>query len=176
MANTYTIIASNTLASPASSVSFSGIPNGYMDLVLKCSIRQDDTGAFNPTTIYYNVNNNSSSLWSNTYLRNLSGTVTAGPNSGTNINNGVANSSWSSATSNTFANTELYIPSYAVSQNKPSALFEVVENNAGSNYMIKVQANLFRSTNAITSVQIIAYPGQQFVANSSFFLYGIKNS
>jgi hypothetical protein len=178
MAPTYELIASNTLSSAAASVTFNSIPATYKDLLLKGSVRQNDTGSFNPTTIQYNFNNNSSSIWSYTFLRSLGGVGVSSSRSNniTTINNGIANSSWTGATSNTFANIELYIPSYTASENKPVSLFDVVENNATIDYMVRMQANLFRSTSAVTSIQITAFAGQNLVANTSFFLYGIKNS
>ena len=41
MANTYTLISSNTLTSSAASVTFSSIPATYTDLVLRISARSD---------------------------------------------------------------------------------------------------------------------------------------
>lgn len=45
MANTYTLISSNTLTSSAASVTFSSIPATYTDLVLRISSRTDAAGA-----------------------------------------------------------------------------------------------------------------------------------
>jgi hypothetical protein len=78
------------------------------------------------------------------------------------------------ATSNTFGNMEIYIPSYTVSQNKPLSNFSVQETNATTAY-IRSDAMLFRSTSAISSLTIDANTFN-FAIGSSFYLYGIKNS
>ena len=85
---------------------------------------------------------------------------------------GVANAA--TATNNTFANFEIYIPSYTAIQNKPSSAFGVAENNATSPIFIQVSAGLRSVTDAITSISLV--PSGNFVSGSSFYLYGIKNS
>ena len=77
-----------------------------------------------------------------------------------------------SATSNTFATAEIYIPSYRVSQHKQISMDSATENNATTAYRA-VDAGLWRSTAAITSIEL---DGSNFVSGSSFYLYGIKNS
>ena len=76
-------------------------------------------------------------------------------------------------TANIFSNAELYIPSYTVSQNKPLSSFQVTENDATA--VMQVNANLWSSTSTISSVTLTTNAGN-FIANSSFYLYGIKNS
>ena len=80
-----------------------------------------------------------------------------------------------SSTSDTFSNDEIYIPSYAVAQNKIISVFNVLENNSTTNYWINADAGLLSNTAAITSITITA-SGSSFVSGSSFYLYGIKNS
>ena len=54
MANTYTLIASNTVGSGgAASISFSSIPSTYTDLLVKISTR-DNTGSFNDMLLTFN--------------------------------------------------------------------------------------------------------------------------
>ena len=79
------------------------------------------------------------------------------------------------ATSNTFGTFEIYLPSYTASQNKPFSGFGVAETNA-TNTRIGAVAGLYRSTTAISSVKLSLLTGPNFVAGSSFYLYGIKNS
>jgi hypothetical protein len=173
MANTYTLISSNTLSSSAASVTFSSIPSTYTDLVLRVSARSDSndggsTGSL--TALYFYVNGG------------------AGTGSGTRLTgNGAAASSdrWtdygkifpqtdSSLTTNTFSNIEIYIPSYTASQNKPYSSFSVAENNATTAY-VGVNAGLYPSTTSISSLVLYPWNGN-FVSGSSFYLYGIKKS
>jgi hypothetical protein len=175
MANTYTLIASNTLSSSAASVTFSSIPSTYTDLVLKYSARTDESGSVD-SLCYLRFNSSSASNYSVRVLRG-SGSVadSLGFSSQTYIR--LTNGSDAvNATSSTFANGEIYIPSYTVSQNKPLSAFTAMENNATEAYLVAT-AGLWSNTSAITSITVgIGNAGVNFVSGSSFFLYGIKNS
>jgi hypothetical protein len=168
MPATYTLIASNTLSSAAASVTFSSIPGTYTDLVLRASIRA--TTGTNPTSYWY-ANGDTSALYSNTNLSGNGATAASGRNS--------SDTAWgywtvdgSSATANTFASIELYIPSYTASQSKTAASFYAQENNQITAYL-GVVAGLYRSNTAITSLTMT---NPTFDVGSSFFLYGIKNT
>jgi hypothetical protein len=80
-----------------------------------------------------------------------------------------------SATASTFANAELYIPSYTASQSKPLSLVSMAEGNT-TNFSMGANAGLWRNTAALTSINIVSFVGANFVTGSSFYLYGIKNS
>jgi hypothetical protein len=173
MANTYTLIASNTLSSSAASVTFSAIPGTYTDLVVRCSVRlaagagstiQDLLVRFNATTTNYSI----------TQLTSDGSAASSGRISNTTrmlITNVV---SGDNATNNTFGSVEIYIPSYTVSQNKPIANFGASENNS-TTAGISAVAGLWRDTTAISSIELYNGVGN-LASGSSFFLYGIKNS
>ena len=173
MANTYTLISSQVLTSGAATVTFSSIPQTYTDLVLKISLRNDSVGV-TFSSLLYNLNNNYSSVYSRTYLMGSGAAASSARQSAVaqiSLQNGY---NGPSSTASTYGNLEIYIPSYTTSQNKPISNFNVVENNAATAY-INVTAGLFSSTSPITQI-IFAPSGDNFVATSSFYLYGIKNS
>lgn len=174
MANTYTLIASNTLSSSAASVTFSSIPATYTDLVLRISARSNEAVVDSSFNVKFN------GITTTTYsrIRLVGNGATA---SSSLLSNATSidtshNINGSTATSNTFSNVEIYIPSYTVSQNKPVSLFNVLENNTTTAY-INASAALWRNTATISSITLDGIPASgQFVSGSSFFLYGIKNS
>lgn len=174
MPATYVTIASNVLNSSASSVTFSNIPNTYTDLVIRMSPRGQHASEF--VNVYLRFNSNTNTLYSQNYLVSYTNQVSQGRSTdSTSTYSG--DGSAASATSNTFGSIEFYIPSYTQSQDKPMSSFAASENNT-TTYLttsILVSANLFRSTSAISSIDIIA-DSTNFVSGSSFFLYGIKNS
>jgi hypothetical protein len=172
MANTYTLIQAQTLVSSAASVTFSSIPATYTDLVLRNSGRSDNATVYETVKLTYN--NNTSSIYSTTRLISEStGTIiSTRQSSRANFNDPYNNGT--SSTSNTFSNVEIYIPSYTASQNKPISAFGVAENNS-ADAGIRLIADLFSSTTAISSIEIANFAGN-FVTGSSFYLYGIKNS
>ena len=172
MATTYELISSNVLASSAASVTFSAIPSTYTDLVLRLSTRTDlaDTSV----NIYTRFNGDTATNYSTTRVANYAGGVDSARSTSQVRFNQAPWSEGTNLTSNTFANSEMYIPSYTASQNKPLSVFDAVENNAASAYVIAT-ASLWRNTAAITSIEMLPYSGN-FVSGSSFYLYGIKNS
>ena len=171
MANTYTLIASNTLGASAASVTFSAIPDTFTDLVLRYSARNDDS----TTILGVRFNGDTATNYSNTILRG-SGSAASSISYHTNRTqlfeqDGIEPSTM---TANTFNSGEIYIPSYLASQNKPMSTFTVTEDNSSTAYMSAI-ANLWRNTAAITSIELYSNGGN-LVSGSSFFLYGIKSS
>ena len=166
------LIASNTLGSSAASVTFSSIPATYTDLVLKTSIRS----TLSDTSLQIELNSNSNAIYSNTDIRGDGSTTESNRSSNNTVFfvRGLINRS--AYTSNTFASSEIYIPSYTVNQNKPLSMFGVAENNGTAAEYITGIAGLFRSTSAISSIRIFQGSGDYLASGSSFFLYGIKNS
>mgnify|MGYP003704652993 CR=1 FL=1 len=78
-------------------------------------------------------------------------------------------------TSNTFCSAEIYIPNYATSNTKPSLAVVVSEDNGTTYAWIMLSSEFYNSSSAISSLSINASSGN-FVANSSFYLYGISKS
>lgn len=175
MANTYKLIASNTLSSSAASVTFSSIPNTYTDLVLKGSVRSDESGSLE-SLIYFEFNSNTATNYSVTVLRGSGFGADSFRFTNQNYIRSTSGANATTSTANTFTNFELYVPSYTVSQNKPVFNFSAMETNATEAYIVAT-AGLWRNTAAVSSVKIgFGNAGVNFVSGSSFFLYGIKNS
>lgn len=172
MANTYTLIASNTLSSNSNSVTFSSIPATYSDLVLRITTRDSAATSFNDVQIRFN--SDTATNYSYTFMMG-SGSA-ASSNRGTSQVYGAAYTTADSATANTFASTEIYIPNYTASANKPLSVISATETNATAAYILNY-AELWRNTAAITSIELkIMGGGSDFKSGSSFFLYGIKNA
>lgn len=171
---TYTLIASNTLSSAASSVTFSAIPGTYTDLVIKLSARSDFASLVDTIGIRFN---STTTNYSDTNINTNSSSGSGGSTRSTNATyiNGFRAIVGSTATSSTFSNAEFYIPSYTASQAKPISEFNVSENNDATAY-IQVVAGLWNNTAAITSIVLNSINSANFVTGSSFWLYGIKSS
>lgn len=169
---TYSLIASTALTSSQATVTFSSIPSTYTDLVLRCSIRTDDTAASDGLRIQFNSDTNT----------NYSDTSVTGSGSAASSTKASSRDSYqlfyvsaNTGTSNTFGNLEIYIPSYTNSANKSISGFAVQENNTTAGF-IRSDAGLWRGTSAITQIDITPYSAINFMTNSTFYLYGIKNA
>jgi hypothetical protein len=164
------LISSSVLESAAATVTFSGIPSTYTDLVVRVSARSDSSSA---RVLVMKINNTTGTSYSDTELIGDGASATSSRNSnndGTNF----GRIPISTDTSNTFGSSEIYIPSYTASQNRAISGINVTENNGTTAY-INASAQLYRSTTAVTQLDLYPNAGN-FVSGSSFYLYGIKNS
>ena len=173
MASTYTLIQSQTLASTAASVTFSAIPSTYTDLVLKMSTRVNAAQGLD--NLWLTFNGVSGTSYSSTWLY----APTTSPTSSSQTSDAyirLTNATVAdNAIANLFSNDEIYIPSYVASQYKPISSSTAPEaNNANNNRL--VNAGLFSSTAAISSINITSQAGGSFMVYSSFYLYGISNA
>lgn len=175
---TYVNIASTVLSTTPNIVTFSGIPNTYTDLVLRMSSRNSSAGS-NQINEFY-LNNDTSTLYSQTLLQGRGTGTTSSISYGTQGNHRIEYMTSASNVANSFGSAEIYIPNYLASTNKASATFAVSGNNGNPPDMfVTLHGSLYRSTTAISRIDIRPNNwggGGTFVANSSFYLYGIKNS
>lgn len=172
MATTFELIATQTVSTAVSSLTFSSIPQTYKNLQFIISSRTTVTGAvFGWYTYYYNGSN------SGVKALTLEGNGSATPTSGINTTYQYASSGVSnSATANTFSNDWIYIPNYTSSLNKTS-LADGAAENSGTAYL-DLTTNMQTSSTGITSVTFtpINTGAYSFMQYSTFSLYGIKNS
>jgi hypothetical protein len=156
--STYTPIASITLASTATSVTFNNIPQTYTDLVLMMSI-SESSNAFN-----IEVNGDTGSNYSRTRILGNGTTVTSGRTSNTtsipfNYVGGT----------NNFSVTLIHFMNYS-----NTTTYKTVLSRSGSaDVGTAAQVALWRNTSAITSMRIFS---DGMTSGSTFNLYGIANA
>ena len=173
MPNTYTLISSNVLSSSAASVTFSAIPSTYTDLVVRISARGSRSAVVDNIVVRYN--SDSSTIYSSTFMTGAGSTTGSSRSSG-NTSFTFNTSNGNTTTSNSFGSTEIYIPNYLSTTSKPISTISVSETNSATDNYLRVLADLFRNTSAITSVTFTPEIGPNWLSDSSFYLYGIKNS
>jgi hypothetical protein len=171
MPNTFTLIASSTVGAGGTvSITFSSIPATYTDLLIKCSLRGTQSAA-----VYTDVDVilTGGSYSSGKVLYAINGSTVGSYSPGTNAF--IAEAVGPAATSNTFSNSEIYIPNYTSSANKSASGDAVGENNASATIAI-LGAALYTSSSAITGVTLTYGTGSlgDFVQYSTAYLYGIK--
>lgn len=171
MANTYFLIASQTLASTSATVTFSSIPQTYTDLVLRASVKNNGSGQSEAMRI--RVNGNSGSVYSTLLHAHEQGSVSSTSDNLVTDFNDMARQSGNASNAASFASIEIIIPSYAVSQHKPMlAISSFTGNSGGGNYY---SINQVQDNNPITSILLYNSSTDVFSIGSSFFLYGISN-
>ena len=165
------LISSQVLTGTAATVTFSSIPGTFKDLILKASIRSDQGSINTDVLVSYNAVGGTS--YSRVWLQGNGASATSGLTANTSSTSVLNSAVGNGATSNTFSNWELYIPSYTASQNKSYGTFAAGETNATTAYIVAV-SGLFRNTSAVSSI-LLEPGGGNFVSGSSFYLYGLAS-
>ena len=165
---TYTLLSSNVLTTTAASVTFSSIPATYTDLIIRMSTRDDRVDTQNP--INMTLNNNTSAVYSLTRLGG-NGTSVSSASSFNQTSAQIYYENSTNSTSNTFTSSEFYIPNYAAFAQKPLSAVTATERNLTEAF-IHANAILFNDTTAISSFTLTPVSAN-FVAGSSFYLYGV---
>ena len=173
MASSRQLISSTVLGSTATSITFSSIPATFTNLCIKTSHRTDASTNF--SAIFIVLNNEGTTLEGTTWLQGRPGVGTSSsrysgmggwdPSTSTNSTN---------STSDTFSNNEIYFPNYATATGHQASMFMAMENNA-TDAFIKTWAYSNSRAAAISNIRIQTQAGN-FVAGSSFYLYGLKAS
>jgi len=158
----------------AASIDFTSIPATYTDLVVKFSLRQNNTSS----SVGYNWLgtrfNGSTATYTGRLLYAASNTVGSASFSDTQFRQyGFDNNSWTSGTANTFSNGEIYIPNYTSATNKSISVDSVAEINAANGSGLGIFAGLWPVSSAITSISIYDLDAYNFVQYSTATLYGI---
>jgi hypothetical protein len=158
------LIESKTLASAAASIEFTSIPQDGTDLVIKASLRSSSGTSFDAIQLSLNGST------ANRSTRYLFGSGSSA-SSGTSTTGYIGNAPQNGLTSNTFDNTEIYIPNYTGSTNKSASVDAVSEANQIESYQF-ITAFLWSNTSAITSLAIA--PGtNNWVVGTTVSLYKI---
>jgi hypothetical protein len=164
---TYEPIATTTLGSAASSITFSSIPATYTDL----RVIFTGTTTLSGETLYYRFNSDSGSNYSITQLWGDGSTV------GSRRITSATQLSTTYAYSLVDTNPQMItfdVFSYAGSTNKTTLGGHSGDNNGAGG--VDLTVGLWRSTSAITSIFMFASGGTTFKAGTTATLYGIKNA
>jgi hypothetical protein len=162
MSSTYEPIATTTLGSTQSTVTFSSIPSTYTDLRLIISAKTATSAA----QISGTINGDSGS--------NYSRTILWGTGSSSGSNRDTSSTSWNldyyGIVSSTFYNTNITDFMNYANTNTFKTMLTRTGNASGG---LEAQVALFRSTSAITEFTL-TIGGGGFASGSTFTLYGIK--
>ena len=160
MPRTYEPIASQTLGSAASTVTFSSVPGTYTDLIMVIDVVGSGSTRGYPA---FRFNSDTGSNYSNTAVYGTSSALSGRYSSQTEL----YLSNFISGFSNTIRFLGItHIMSYANTNVNKTVL------TSGANDNVERSVGLWRSTSAITAIEVRG--SQQFGTGSTFSLYGIK--
>ena len=172
---TYTQIGSAVTvgAGGAATISFTSIPSTYTDLIVKYSARDNTSGGGVSNNLYLQFNSSGGTAYSGRLLYGNGASALSASDS-SNAQTIFQYITSLGATSNTFANGEIYIPNYAGSSQKSTSSDSVTETNA-TGAITGLAAGLWANTAAITSITLTPASGT-FVQHSTAYLYGVSNA
>ena len=163
---TYVPLITQTLNSSASSVTLGSggtISQAYTDLVLVCSLKGDTTSE----TVLVQCNGDTAT--------NYSYTLVYGTGSATGSQRYSNQTAMRIGSTDTSANYDVYIANFQNYSNSTTYKSVLSRESAASN-LVSATIGLWRSTSAITSIKIFRDNSTNFVAGSTFTLYGIVNA
>ena len=159
-------IASTTVESPVTEITFSSIPSGYTDLLVYTSGRSNRASQ-QVDNLFITFNSNTSSY----STRLLQGNGSTASSSTQPFRYASLSIDASASTSNVFSSHSIYIPNYTSINNKSFSADSVSENNATAAQSDLV-AGLWSNTAAITSITL-GPEVSTWATNSTFTLYGV---
>jgi hypothetical protein len=160
MTSTYEKIATTTLGSSQANVTFSSIPATYTDLVLISNVKLTTSGG---EYIAYQLNSNTSVVYSSTYLYGTGSSALSGrvfdEASGRFGNGGTGDFEVNITNFNNYSNSTTYKT-------------VISRSNVVGSYTL-CYISLWRDTSAINSIKL--FPASaNWASGSTFTLYGIK--
>jgi hypothetical protein len=167
-------IATQTLSSAATTVTFSSISESYTDLVIILSV-QSTSAANTDSRPWLRFNNDSAANYSTTYLLG-NGTSASSTRDSNRVQ--VDNVTPISTTPE-FTPVTFNVFNYSNATTYKTALQRAGQQNnntgvGGSGSFMGTAVSLWRSTAAINRVDVICGVNGQFATNSTFTLYGIR--
>jgi hypothetical protein len=160
---TYVPLATVTLGSSASSVTFSSIPATYRDLVLVCNWQNSGSGSAGRLQLNGNTGANYFGVW-------MTGTGTSAISSSETSETSARIAGASVGPANTYSNTAIlqFLDYSATDKHKT-----VISRFGSASTESQATASRYASTSAITSIRFFDILGQTFQTGSTFNLYGI---
>jgi len=175
----WTHIAHDTLSLPATSVTWgvaTPISGSYDHLCIKASVRNDYSAYMSEMDVRFN--NDSGANYSTTVLRAETATPASENESGESKFRSIQVAGDSCAAS-VYSPVEIWIPHYANDANFKQAFCRAsIPNNSGTDnqWSVTVSAQLWAATAAITRIDLIASNSGDWMAYSTFDLYGITGA
>ena len=160
--STYTPIATTTLSSSQSSVTFSSISGSYTDLVLICSILNSTAD-----TLYVQYNSDTGTNYSCTYIEGNGSSALSARQS--NVVKGLLGLTQVGMSS---TNPAVFVTSIQNYSNSTTYKTAITRANLAS-AEVEMNVHLWRSTSAINTIKILPSAGNMN-SGSTFTLYGIK--
>lgn len=162
MPATYEPIATTTASGSVATYTFSSISGSYTDLILVCN-----TGNGGNSDVRIRVNSDSGSNYSRTVLRG-NGSAAASVRA--------SNQTYAEVDSDGFSSTAIQqtLIVHFINYSNTTTNKTILSRSNNASYGTDAIVNLWRSTSAITSIEVFNSNASNWLSGSTFTLYGIK--
>jgi hypothetical protein len=164
MSSTYEPLATNTLGTAISSVTFSSISGSYTDLVLVVTGNTN-----NPTNPVIRLNGDTGTNYSATFLAGNGSAASSGRDTSVSVM-ATNNQGYMTSTSNAV------IISNLMNYSNTTTYKTVISRGNAAATGTDATVGLWRNTAAITSITILTNSANTFSVGNTFTLYGIKSA
>lgn len=173
MAENYVLLETIRLGASASSITFDNLPtSGYTDLKIIVSAR---SSRVNSRDSMYMTLNGSSSTYTNYRVYAFdanSGTSDTYNSTGFDISSVTAASTFA----NHFSSNEIYLTNYLSSSAKAVSWMSTAASASLTGNALILGNGLWSGTSPVTSITITCDSPNSFIANSTFYLYGLSTA
>ena len=145
---TYEAITTTTLTANASSITFSGLPSNYTDIILVCSYRDTRGQEYSYPKLRINSDANSNYSWTNFYGDTAS--ALSNQSSGTSIS--IYEGTGDTSAANVYALITIHLMNYLNSSTNKTVLIRGNNTSSWVGRLVSATVGLWRNSSAITSV------------------------
>ena len=168
---THKLIASTSLTTNSSTITFSAIPQTYTDLLLIASVKSNTASTSDGAYAMLSLNGTSTTNTGSRFLYTNAGASSYTASTGYSAPNWVLG--WGSGSDTAWSATRYYIYDYTSTNNKVIRSESWQESTGQFNCRNGISAGFFDESTAISSVTLNCVAGS-FIANSTMYLYGIS--
>jgi hypothetical protein len=175
----FTIIDHTELSGSASSWDVTSIPSSYDHLFVRWSARSDQSHAYVNDNIECKLNGDTGTNYSVTRLLASSNPPWSYRSTGSGMWNNWGQNPDAMVQANTFGIGSMWIPYYANTANYKQGLSNsALENNSATNdeWRMALAAGLWTSTAAVNQITFTTQNAANFIAYSTFTLYGVTGA
>ena len=167
-------IATTTLSSTSSTITFSSIPSTYKHLQIRYIARNSAANTDGYQAIQFNGDSTNGNYYFYHFLEGV-GTSVSVSSGGTNAGILAGRNAGASATSGVFGAGIIDILDYTNTNKNTVVRVLTGSDNNGSGNVLDLSSGFWLNTAAVTSISLVAgLGGYNFVSGTQFALYGIK--
>jgi hypothetical protein len=179
MATSFVLLSSVTVGSGGqAAIEFTNISQSYEDLLVKSSARSSVSA--NGSNFNFQMSGITTGYFARNWIADFdANSATSGAETVSRVDGHRQYIGGANQLANLFTSTDFYFPNYTSNSHKIVYIDNAVHSNygiAGGAAYILQNSVLLENTSAVTTLKFYEIGNNNFVQNSTFYLYGISNT